>query len=137
MTFRPYRQGDDDALARLLTQLGHPIDPATLAQRIVKQERNLILVAETDGKPVGFVSWQIEWVLTRERPVAHLTALVVDQRLRQLGIGSALVAQVEKAARKIGCEMLFVLSNRSRPMAHAFYSRNGFRHTHYTFNKVF
>jgi GNAT superfamily N-acetyltransferase len=42
---------------------------------------------------------------------------------------------VEAAARKAGCDLLFLRTNQRRTDSHAFYRAEGFEETHRTFNK--
>lgn len=88
-----------------------------------------VVVAEADGRAVGVVHVQVSPALERERPVAKVGALVVDEEHRGRGIGRALAQAVEEEARRRGCELLFVTTSESRDDAHAFYERLGLKRT--------
>jgi GNAT superfamily N-acetyltransferase len=62
---------------------------------------------------------------------ARITALVVDEKHRESGLGHRLLREAERIALSWGCSMLEV-STGNRPervAAHALYSRTGFRDT--------
>jgi ribosomal protein S18 acetylase RimI-like enzyme len=73
--------------------------------------------------------------LVDDDPVAKLSAIVVDQRYRQQGIGEALVSAIEQRARTIGCCLIFLTTAEHRAGAHAFYRRLGFEETGRRFAK--
>jgi ribosomal protein S18 acetylase RimI-like enzyme len=58
--------------------------------------------------------------------VGRLIALVVDEELRGVGVGRALVEHVEEGARAAGCVQLDLSSSDRRQDAHAYYRRLGF-----------
>jgi GNAT superfamily N-acetyltransferase len=67
-------------------------------------------------------------------PVAHergpwcrITALVVHDGYRGRGVGTALAAAAEDAARAAGCARVEATSAIDRHDAHAFYERRGYR----------
>src|SRR6476469_2910993 len=131
LTVRDARAADAGEIAALLGQLGYPAEPAAVVARL---ERLAIVgdrvgVAEVDGRAVGVAHVQVSPSLERERPVAKIGALVVDEERRGQGVGRALVQAVEDEARTRGCEMLFVTTSESRDDAHAFYERIGLTHT--------
>ncbi|HEX5387695.1 MAG TPA: GNAT family N-acetyltransferase [Gemmatimonadales bacterium] len=135
---RPARAADADALARLLGQLGYPAagtDVARRLERMMGSGHATVLVAEQDGEVVGLATFHLMHVLNRARTVAWLTALVVDEAARGVGIGRALVDGVEAFAREAGCERLSVTTQEFRTEAHAFYARLGFEHTGRRFAK--
>ncbi|MGL6257915.1 GNAT family N-acetyltransferase [Vibrio sp. WXL210] len=59
----------------------------------------------------------------------EITALVVDTRLRQHGIGKVLVNAAEQWAKSNELKHLVVRSNIDRNESHRFYSRTGFTFT--------
>jgi GNAT superfamily N-acetyltransferase len=96
-----------------------------------------VVVAEVDGRAVGVVHLQVSPALERERPVAKMGALVVDDAHRGQGIGRALVQAVEDEARARGCELLFVTTSELRDDAHAFYERMGLTQTGRRYARTF
>jgi GNAT superfamily N-acetyltransferase len=129
---------DAPAVAALLTQLGYPTDAAAVPARIARLavgERATALVARHGGVVVGLATVHLLSVLNRPRDVAWLTALVVDESVRGLGVGRRLVEAVEDFAREAGCERLSVTTQEQRDDARAFYQRVGFEPTGRRFGK--
>ena len=129
---------DTIAVAGLLTQLGYPTAAADVPprlERLMAGDRAVVLVAERDGFVVGLATAHILSVLNRPRDVAWLTALVVDEAARGLGVGRTLVESVEEFARQSGCERLSVTTQEHRADARAFYPRVGLEETGRRFGK--
>jgi GNAT superfamily N-acetyltransferase len=64
-----------------------------------------------------------------DAPVALVTALVVAEHARGLGVGRRLVDRAIEAARGWGCTRLIVTTHIRRAEAHAFYEHIGFELT--------
>ena len=93
---------DRHDLAELMTQLGYPCNPSEIPGRLERLGRDtnvLVSVAEHESKVDGVATGQILDANQKSEPVAMLTALVVLERARGMGIGSLLVAHVEQWAR--------------------------------------
>ncbi len=125
---RAAASADAESLARLSDQLGYPVDAETIARRLrdIEQRRaGAVLVAEIDGSVAGWAH-----VLPQHRMEhdanAELAGLVVDERMRGSGIGTALLHAVEAWAREHGYPELIVRSNVIRDRAHRFYLREGY-----------
>jgi N-acetylglutamate synthase-like GNAT family acetyltransferase len=122
---------DTPALARLLTQLGYPVEPGSLARRL---ERLLltgdrVLVACVDEGVAAVAHLHVAPAIEHDGAVGKLGALVVDERCRGRGVGRALVESVEEAARAAGCVQLFLTTAERRADAHTFYERVGYART--------
>ena len=120
--------GDEDALLRLLEELGYPADPDSLGERLRRLDDDpgtRIFVAELGGDVVGLAVLHVMPLLERP-PLARITALVVSGSQQRRGIGSRLVEHVEATARRAGCERLELTSGEHRIDAHAFYGVLGF-----------
>lgn len=129
---------DAPALALLVTELGYPVDGATMASRwpAFVAEGNHALVAVADaGELCGLVTLHSMRVLHRVDPVGRITALVVAEGFRGRGVGRALVAGAERWLSGQGCTLVEVTSNVKRVEAHAFYLRLGFEQTSLRFGK--
>ncbi len=90
-----------------------------------------VIVAEQAGAIVG--SYQINFIQGLSRGGAR-RALVEAVRtrtdLRSKGIGEAMMRHAAEVARKAGCAILQLTSDKSRSRAHAFYLRLGFAQSH-------
>lgn len=90
--------------------------PATLDRMAWHRRlaRNLSLVADDAGRPVGFAELTI---------AGHIDMLFVDKDRQRRGIASALLCAVESAARGRGVRCLTVDASRT---ARAFFEARGF-----------
>src|SRR5688500_13918429 len=122
---------DVEALARLIGQLGYEVGECDVSERlaVMLAEGRLVLVAERDGAVVGCLSTSVMRVLHRPAPVGRISMMVVDEAVRGLGIGAALVRAAENALAAQGCYMVEVTSNARRIEAHRFYERLGYERT--------
>lgn len=84
------------------------------------------IVAERDGRVVGIAVVQARASLTSDRRIAWLGGFAVDAALRRSGIGRAMIAAIDDAARSLGCATIDLQSSGWRDGAHAFYRKNGF-----------
>ena len=88
-----------------------------------------MLVAELDGRVIGCLSTSIMRVLHRPAPVGRISMMVVDEALRNRGVGAALVRMAERTLAERGCYMVGVTSHVRRTEAHRFYERLGYERT--------
>jgi GNAT superfamily N-acetyltransferase len=126
---RDARTEDADALASLLGQLGYPTEAEAVARRMERLAGDRLVVAELDGRVVGFGQLHVAPAIEYEGDAARLAALVVDEDRRRAGVGRALVDALEAEARARGCVLLFVTTAERREDAHAFYERVGLEYT--------
>jgi N-acetylglutamate synthase-like GNAT family acetyltransferase len=129
---------DDDApsLVQLFAQLGYPTDEAVIRQQLAQFARSnaQALVAEVEGRLVGAATVAIHPRLYSRHPSAQLTALVTDGEARRHGVGRALTQAAAELAKSLGCEKLYVRTNRRRQESPPFYRSQGFEETHLTFD---
>lgn len=130
---------DAPALVDLNDQLGYPTTEAELVERltpILSSDEHAMLVATSDGRPIGWIHLALDHGLEASR-VAALRGLIVDERHRSAGIGRDLLQAGEDWARAHGCAVMVVRSRIAREGAHRFYVREGFEHvkTSHVFGK--
>ncbi len=94
------------------------------------------ICAVQDEKVVGFCSLNIKNSLWQQGLMAHVDELVVDQRHRGVGIGSALLRRVEEIAAEMGCKRVELDSAHHRIQAHTFYEGLGFENRALLFSKT-
>jgi GNAT superfamily N-acetyltransferase len=126
------RAADAEALTPLLAQLGYPFAGAEVARALVELLRDpahLVLVAEEDGRVVGFVNANFRPQLHHLAPVGTIDELVVDESFRGRRIGERLVEAVLEEARRRGADTVEVTTNERRERAREFYKRRGFEAT--------
>ena len=128
---RPAEPRDSAALARLIGQLDYVVTPEEVTERLATMtaEGQLVLVAEIEAQVIGCLSTSVMRVLHRPASVGRISMMVVDERLRNRGIGAALVRAAERALAERGCYMVEVTSHVRRTDAHRFYERLGYERT--------
>jgi len=141
LTARSAQRGDlprllellaDDVLGKNREGVGSD-DPAYIrAFDVIDRDPNQsLLVAELDGRVVGML--QITFIPGLSRRGAwraNIEAVRVDSSARGRGIGAWLVARALEAARKRGCRIAQLTSDKRRADAHRFYQRLGFTDSH-------
>jgi GNAT superfamily N-acetyltransferase len=118
--------------------LGYPTTPEALERRLavlLAQPEHRIVVAEVDGQIRGVAGLRRDLQLEADGPYVCLTALVVDEEARGLGIGAALVEEAERWAVTLGASAIILTSGHHRAGAHRFYERLGFNSTGVRFVK--
>jgi len=79
------------------------------------------LVAELDSSPTGFLSFRIEG--------SECEIVTLNSFHEAKGIGSALIKEIERVARKHRCERLWLVTTNDNRRAHDFYQKRGFKIT--------
>jgi GNAT superfamily N-acetyltransferase len=127
---REAREADGEAIAGLISDLGHKMAADGVRERI---NSNLTggpqLVATDEGRVIGLCGLHIMTVIHRPKPVGRITILEVAREHRGQGVGRALVAEAEHRLRDAGCGMIELTSNERLVDAHEFYLRLGFDQT--------
>jgi (aminoalkyl)phosphonate N-acetyltransferase len=134
---------DWPAVAALLAELGRPQALGTddeealraVYARYLEQLDAEALVAEVDGRVVGFCDVEFRTRLNFDVPQAWIPDLVVAEGQRSRGAGRALLARAEELARERGCWGMALESATWRDRAHAFYVREGWADTGKAFSK--
>ena len=115
---------DADDVARLLTALGYPCEPADAADRIatvLHNPRQALVVARTGGAIQGLMALDFMYYLPLGTTTCRVTALVVAPEAQGHGLGRVLLRDAERRARAGGAARLEVTSAGHRTEAHAFY----------------
>lgn len=130
VTTRRARPADAAAIAALNAgDLGydHPVDAtADALADALASPREVVLVAEVDGRVVGYVHGE-DYRLLYEPLLVNVLGIAVSAR--RVGAGSALMAALEAWAVERGASGLRLVSGTARTEAHAFYERLGFTST--------
>lgn len=102
------------------------VDPTRIAE-LATNETNLLFVVEAEGDVRGtaFVTICLD-AMYRFTPYAVLENIVIADSERGAGLGRALVAAVEAAARAAKCTKIMLLSGAARTDAHRFFTKLGF-----------
>lgn len=132
---------DFESLSGLAFQLGYPCEAEAVRKRvesILKKTDETILVAERQGKVVGWISLQVVERFYLD-PFVDISGFVVDKDHRNQGIGKELIRAAEDWVKGKGYKLLRLKTNVTRKDAHRFYENNGFRKTkeQFTYTKMF
>lgn len=125
---RPARVADAAEVARLSAELGYPASEADMSARLaalLPLHEHHVVVAEADGKLLGFAAVEIRTLLVSGRK-AELMGLVVRSDARDMGVGKSLVRAAEEWSRAQGVGTMTVRSNTARSESHGFYERLGY-----------
>ncbi len=92
---------------------------------------HLLVVAERDGQIVGTLQLSFLPGLARRGALrAQIEAVRVAQSERGSGLGAAMMRWAIDEARRRGCALLQLTSDKTRTDAHRFYARLGFVASH-------
>jgi len=133
VVIRAATEADFAAVCALLAELGRPqVSPATepgvrgIYLRHIANPNSAALIAERDGRAIGFVALHIRERLSQPSPEAWVPDLIVTASEHGRGAAQALVEGALKIARERGCHRLALESHYHRQRAHRFYEREGF-----------
>jgi GNAT superfamily N-acetyltransferase len=123
----------DDDISGHREQNGSQILPeyTTAFAEMMRMPFNHMLLAERDGEVVGVLQLVFIPGLTRRGAMrAIIEGVRVKSIVRGHGIGSALIARAVDEAKRAGCKLVQLTSDKRRPRAHLFYRRLGFQQSH-------
>ncbi len=95
----------------------------------------IYLVAEIDGRVVGFLSIHIQHILHHSKSTCELQELNVFNEYRSFGIGTQLMREAERIAKELGLEEIELTTKVYRKRAQEFYVRLGYTNSHLKFVK--
>ena len=131
MKIRPYEKRDAKDLVALIRALATyenlkpPTDAA--AKRLLADigKRIRVLLAEVDGRPVGYAIYLFTYSSFLARPTLYLEDVFVLPEHRRGGIGGRFFEELNKQARREKCgRMEWVVLDWNKP-AHNFYLKLG------------
>ncbi|MEM1689068.1 MAG: ribosomal protein S18-alanine N-acetyltransferase [Candidatus Hadarchaeales archaeon] len=96
----------------------YPID---LLKKLLSTYPETFLVAEFEGRIVGYIIAGIRWL-----SIGHILAIAVDPDYRNRGIGSALMKEIFRRFRKHGVTLVRLEVRKSNVTAIKFYRTLGF-----------
>ncbi|MFH1788464.1 MAG: GNAT family N-acetyltransferase [Candidatus Altiarchaeota archaeon] len=105
---------------------------------IDSQSDTALLVAECDGKIAGTcILYKLPSFGHNLRSISYAEHVIVDENLRGMGVGRALMDECTRLAENAGSYKLIVPSGFNREKAHEFYEKLGFGKKGYVFQKEF
>ncbi|HEY4128871.1 MAG TPA: GNAT family N-acetyltransferase [Gammaproteobacteria bacterium] len=139
LTVRRAATADAAAVAALSTQLGYAsAEPQAAARLAALQDHPDLwaLVAEQDGRVIGFIGLMVFPAFHRDGLHGYITALVVDEKLRGSGAGGALLKASEAWFTERGVKRVNLTTALHREAAHSFYEKRGYTFTGKRFTKI-
>ena len=146
LSFRFAGEADVPAIVALLADddiAGHreegtvPAEYAKAFAAMSAMPTNRMLVAERDGEILGVLQLVFIPGLSRRGATrAHIEGVRVKSSARAHGIGTALMCRAIEEAKRAGCTLVQLTSDKRRARAHLFYRRLGFQQTHEGFKRL-
>ena len=132
---RPAEKSDAEALAGLMTELGYATRVSEMEMRletILKKPEYRAFVAVSRDEVCGMIGTCVWDSYAHNSPNGHIIALVVSEKMREHGVGKALVAAAETDFAERNIKRIAVNARFEREEAHLFYEqmgyvKNGFR----------
>jgi GNAT superfamily N-acetyltransferase len=125
----------DDVLGQHREAAGEDLAPYLRAFDLIAASPNQeLIVVERDGGIVATLDLAVLPSLSRRGAVRmQVEAVRVASSVRGSGLGSAVFRWIVEHARRSGCDLVQLTSDRARVDAHAFYERLGFAGSHVGF----
>jgi GNAT superfamily N-acetyltransferase len=126
---RRARLEDAVEIARLVTELGYPIEATEIVPRLEKllvHPDHLVTVATGPNDHLSGVIMAEHRRLLLYGAQVEIMGLSVGAEARRRGVGQALVSAVENWAQQCGDGPVVVRSNVLRPESHPFYEKVGY-----------
>jgi GNAT superfamily N-acetyltransferase len=135
LTIRMAELSDAEAIALLMGELGYPTRAAEMQMRlepILRDSRYRTFVAVRGGRICGMVGTFCHHSYEHNNVGGRILALVVTEKMREQGIGRALIGVAENDFTERNITRVAVNTRFTREDAHKFYesvgyTRNGFR----------
>ncbi|MFB2639078.1 GNAT family N-acetyltransferase [Shewanella bicestrii] len=125
---------DLNAMANLLLQLGYSASKTQLQQYLDDPKRSdEIYLAESEGAVVGLISLIFFDYFPSQQQICRITALVVAEASRGLGVGTQLIDFTKDRASERGCRQLEVTTSMRREQTQAYYESIGFEKTSFRY----
>ncbi|UUZ81145.1 GNAT family N-acetyltransferase [Paenibacillus sp. P26] len=139
-TIRTAITNDAEAIAGLMSELGYPASPESIALRMRKMEADLMyctLVADFRGRVIGMIHLRTVYSYINDDVGAQVSTIVTKPEFRGQGVGKELMKHGENWAREQGAQGILLNSGikKERDDAHRFYEKIGYKITGYRFAK--
>jgi ribosomal protein S18 acetylase RimI-like enzyme len=130
LTIRDATRDDAQSLLPLIAEMGIGFDrpygaDGAFVERYLEQLGYGILLAVVDGEPVGFLAHATTLDLYLGTPTGEIVDLLVTERARGAGVGSALVAEAVRRFDAAGCGEVRVVTDADNLAAIRVYEKAG------------
>jgi ribosomal protein S18 acetylase RimI-like enzyme len=116
-----------ESIQNLLSQLGYECQLSGLISALDSPEANSdLFVATRKAQVVAFMSLVYFYYFPIQERNCRITALVVDEHVRNSGIGKKLIQFAVARAQSHSCAQLEVTTSLARKATQAYYEHNGF-----------
>lgn len=127
ISIRQAQIADLNPIATLLLQLGYLATEAQLQQYLDDPKRSdEIYLTESEGVVVGLISLIFFDYFPSQQQICRITALVVTEASRGLGVGTQLIDFAKDRASERDCRQLEVTTSMHREKTQAYYESIGF-----------
>lgn len=128
---------DAPKISSLLFQLGHPMPAGKLVDKIqyLINHPDHLLVVYDDIEAAAVMSVHFIPQLAKEGELAVVSYLIVDESVRNNGVGKALEEYCLAVATARHCDRIEIHCNIRRTDAHRFYERQGYQEERKHFRK--
>jgi GNAT superfamily N-acetyltransferase len=138
---REANDNDIEILAELMSELtDEPISIQTAKDRLnfVKNSPfDFLYVCVESQEVLGFLAFRIRENIEAPTRYGEISAIVVNSKVRNKGVGRFLMEYAEKLAKEHGCIGTWLVSGFGREEeAHKFYKKLGYEITGYRFRKL-
>ena len=123
----------DDPLGSTRERIADPLPAEYWAawDAIERDPNQVLIVAEVDGETAGVLQITAIPGLTRLGAWrAQIEGVRIDRARRRAGLGEIMITWAIEEARRRGCRLIQLTTDKQRPDAHRFYERLGFVATH-------
>jgi GNAT superfamily N-acetyltransferase len=128
---RRARPGDASHVFALVDQLGYTPDHRGFDEvfaQVVRHPEAAVFVAVEGLRVIGYLALSQRPQIRLGGRAAHIDELVVDERRRGEGVGTALLEAALSHARGLGCKRVDLTTARARPSyQRGFYLAHGFK----------
>ncbi len=121
-----------DGLTRLMNQWSKDrqftIDDIRAHYKLAKKQNDseILIAINQNNNVLGYALTNKRFLLGFD-PFVEIVQLLVDENLRNSGIGKKLLLKIEENTRKKGINQVKLSSRMERDRAHKFYQKNGYK----------
>lgn len=127
---REARVSDAKDISRLLGQMDYLRSEEFVTNNLKKMLSDnsyKIIVYQQGEQVVGLITLHFYWQIVYAGEVGTIGFFVVDETIRNQGIGKTLEDYITKISKERNCALIEVYSSMKRIKAHPFYERQGYK----------
>lgn len=118
----------------LLQQLGYESQELELISALSQQDDcSEVFIVKKGNQVIAFMSLIYFFYFPIQKSLCRITAIVVDENLRNAGVGKKLINFAATQAKAKSCAQLEVTTSLARKATQAYYERIGFKKASYRY----